>query len=596
MINEEAVKKALITLKKYMDGSKNLRERIKTNEQWYKQRHWDLIRDENHNGAHPEPTSGYLFNCIANKHADAMDNYPDCSILPREPSDAETAKILSDVLPVVLDHNNFERTYSDLWYTKLRQGTGIYGVFWDNAKENGLGDVSIKSIDVLNFYFEPGIKDIQDSKNIFLTTLVDNDELKSVYQITDEALGSDKSLKIEYAYDDNIDAAEKSVVVDWYYKKRIGTKSILHFAKFVGDNLLYASENDEAYAENGWYEHGKYPFVLDGLFPVEGTPFCFGYVDICKSPQMYIDKLDQLVIENAYRTGKVRYFVSNQAGINEKIFANWNEPLIKCDSVNDIDSKIKEMITRPLDSTVLNARGLKVDELKETSGNRDFSQGGTTSGITAASAIAALQEAGSKLSRDMIKASYGAFTTVCELSIELMRQFYTESRCFRITRENATEFVNFDNSSIASSKTGISERKPIFDIEVVAQKKSPFNRVAQNEMIKELYGAGFFNPQNAEMALIALSAMDFEGKNQLEEQIRSNAQSQQKAQMLDSLMSVFPNETQAMLEQSAQADFQSPIPETESVNNSDLARAVRSAGTLADKARESAQSQAEVNL
>ena len=43
--------------------------------------------------------------------------------------------------------------------------------------------------------------------------------------------------------------------------------------------------------------------------------------------------------------------------------------------------------------------------------------------MTAASAIAALQEAGSKLSRDMIKDSYNAHAQVVLLVIELVRQF-----------------------------------------------------------------------------------------------------------------------------------------------------------------------------
>ena len=53
--------------------------------------------------------------------------------------------------------------------------------------------------------------------------------------------------------------------------------------------------------------------------------------------------------------------------------------------------------------------------------------------LTAASAIAALQEAGSKLSRDMLKSSYRSFAKECYFIIDLMRQFYDESRVYRIT-------------------------------------------------------------------------------------------------------------------------------------------------------------------
>ena len=79
---------------------------------------------------------------------------------------------------------------------------------------------------------------------------------------------------------------------------------------------------------------------------------------------------------------------------------------------------------------IVNHKTNKIDELKETSGNSDFSQGSTQSGVTAASAIAALQEAGSKLSRDMIRSYYEGFEEETYLVIELIRQFYTEPRSF----------------------------------------------------------------------------------------------------------------------------------------------------------------------
>ena len=69
-------------------------------------------------------------------------------------------------------------------------------------------------------------------------------------------------------------------------------------------------------------------------------------------------------------------------------------------------TRLRQIDPPQLSNYVIEMRNAKIEELKETSGNRDFSQGSTTSGVTAASAIAALQEAGSKLSRDMIKGSY----------------------------------------------------------------------------------------------------------------------------------------------------------------------------------------------
>ena len=53
------------------------------------------------------------------------------------------------------------------------------------------------------------------------------------------------------------------------------------------------------------------------------------------------------------------------------------------------------------------------------------------------------------------------------------------------------------------------------------QKKSPYNRLSQNEMAKELFRLGFFNREYKEQALCALELMDFEGKSGIEAKLRS---------------------------------------------------------------------------
>ena len=75
--------------------------------------------------------------------------------------------------------------------------------------------------------------------------------------------------------------------------------------------LLFASENEAEYQERGWYDHGLYPVVLDVMFPEKGTPVGFGYVAICKDPQLYVDKLSANILENAMMGTKKRFFWSS---------------------------------------------------------------------------------------------------------------------------------------------------------------------------------------------------------------------------------------------------------------------------------------------
>lgn len=548
-IGSKEIGDAVETLQKYKQGKSNFENRIISEERWWKLRHWeDIRRGAKDAGESPEPASAWLFNSIMNKHADAMDNYPEPVCLPREQSDEESAQTLSSVLPVIMEYNEFDSTYSFEWWEKLKHGVALYGVFWDKEKDNGLGDIAIEGIDPLNIFWEPGIEDIQKSRNVFTVALVDRDIIEDEYpQFADKLSGSSIETA-KYEYDDTVDTSNKVAVIDWYYRKKATDgRTVLHYAKFIDEeHIIYASENDPEYAEGGFYEDGEYPFVFDVLFPEKGTPAGFGYTAIAKDPQLYIDKLSSNILENSMMTTKKRFFVSDSTGINEEEFLDWSKPLVHVQGELD-DRRIKEIATNPLDDIYVTVAQMKIEEMKDTAANRDVNSGSAGSGVTAAAAIAALQEAGNKASRDMISASYRTHVKINSMCIELIRQFYDETRSFRITGQTpgSYQFIDMNNAGIKEQEVGQTSdglplyRKPIFDLKIKAQKKNPFSRMEQNERAKELYGLGFFNPERAQEALGALEMMEFEGIDKVKEQVQ-NGQTllnicQQMSQQLDQM-------------------------------------------------------------
>ena len=536
VITSELVKQAEARREKYAKGKKSLDEKATANQKWWRGRHWSEIKKDNKSLEDAEkPTSAWLFNSIINKHADMMDNFPKPNVLPRSRDSQVDAEKLGKIIPVVLEQNGYQTTYSRKAYDYISDGTAITGVFWSNAKNDGMGDVAIRQIDIHNIFWKPGIEDIQESPEVFTVAAVDNDELVKMYPQMEGKVGNDKTT-VKYEADDSTDDSSMSEVVDWYYKvveyedvviDESGTtlprpKTILHYCKYCNGEVLYSSENEGL--ENGFYQHGKFPFVFQVMFPIKDYPAGFGYIDVMKEPQKYIDVLDQLLADNAFKVGTERYFVRRSLGLNVDDFSDYSKPFVEFDG--NLDDALKPIETATIPAFVLQYQTNKIEELKETSGNRDFSQGTTSGGVTAASAIAALQEAGSKLSRDMIRAAHNAFTEECYLVIELIRQFYTEPREFRIDDgKGGYEFVDYDNANIAAetSADGILKSKPIFDLQVTAEKKSPFSRAAQNEMAKELYSMGLFNPDMSEPALVCLDMMDFEGKDEIKKKIQDNS-------------------------------------------------------------------------
>ena len=546
-IGAEELRRANGILKKYKEGKTRLEQRIIDNEQFWKLRHWEQMEKEGQGGnsGDPQPASGWLVNCILSKHADAMDCYPAPTVLPREPDDRQEAQRLSRILPVVLKKNQFKRTYSSAWWYKLKSGCAVYGVFWDGTKLGGLGDISVKRMDLLNLFWEPGVTDIQDSAHFFSTELVDNDKLLAEYPQLEGKLGRGNFTLSRYLYDDTVDTSNKSLVVDWYYHTNMEGRKVLQYCKYVGETVLYATENDTvqptetqlmgadengrpvmgqvpcgpSMAQRGWYDHGKYPFVFDVLFPEEGTPCGYGYIDLCKSPQKQIDLMNQAILKNTLANATPRFFIRSDGAVNENEYADWTRPFVHTNGNLGSDS-IAPIRAGSLGSVYVAILNNKIGEMKETAGNRDVANGGTASGVTAGTAIAALQESSGKLSRNMIDDGYEAFADVVTLCIELIRQFYELPRQFRLLGAMGTEeFVSYDHSGlqprVMDDGVTVSYRVPEFDLEIGAERESPYRTAEANQLALQLFQMGFFRDDLADQALRCLELMEFKNKDQL---------------------------------------------------------------------------------
>ena len=533
IVNAERLREFTAVLQKYKSGKASLERRVVAAENWWKLRNrFEERRSGLSDDGGFKSESGWLHNVIVSKHADAMEAYPEPVILPREPGDREEARLLSAILPCILEQNRFEHTYDMAMWQKLKTGTACYRVVWDGEKQGGLGDIAIERVDLLNLFWEPGVGNIQDSKYLFCTHLEDEESLARQYPQLRGRMKSNPFLATRFVYDDAVSLEGKATVIEVYYKKRLGGRTVLHYCKYVGDCVLYATENeasgirheatedaeipDGAVGEGlvpsrnpgymtgeratarvaptekrgapaslaakpnevglprqrkkegaemefssalsetegngmervssdaGLYDHGKYPFVLDPLFPVEGSPCGYGFVDLCANGQTAIDLLRTAFVKNALVGATPRYFQRIDGAVNEEEFLDISRPLVHV-SGNLGEDSLRQIGYLGLPGAYLNVLESTIRELRETSGNTETATGIVHSGVTAASAIAALQEASGKGSRDATRSAYIAFGEIIELCIELIRQFYTLPRQFRIVGAGGEDFVSFGN-------------------------------------------------------------------------------------------------------------------------------------------------------
>ncbi|MBP3577701.1 MAG: hypothetical protein J6K15_06290 [Lachnospiraceae bacterium] len=546
-ITSKVVSEASQILRKYKEGKANLENKIIQNEQFWKLRQWQQSQE----GKDWMPTTAWLWSCIESRYADVMDSYPTCNLQPRQMDDKTEAKKLSAIIPVILEQNRYEETYSQVARYTLKNGGGVQGIFWDGSKHNGLGDISIRKIDFINLFWEPGITDIQQSENLFHTELVSNKILEQRYPQCVGHLGGKNITLATYLFDDTVDTSGKSVVVDWYYHTEYNGKRVLQYVKYVNDVVLYATENETqkpvkeipdpetgmvletpagaSMAERGLYDHGLYPFVVQPLFPIEGSICGYGYTDIGRDTQLAIDELNKSLLENAKAGATPRYFSKNDGSVNEEEYTDLSKKIVH------VAGSVDETHIRPIDNCQLpgiyvELYNAKIDELKYVTSNQDSNNGVAPSGVTAASAIAALQETAGKNARSSNKTFHRAYREVIYQVIELIRQFYDIPRTFRIAPDQAggeERFVQYSNAGIKEQAmntmgTATGYRLPEFDIEVSTEKANPYKKMEMNELALSFYNQGFFNPQMADQAIACLQMMDFAKKDEIIQKIQSN--------------------------------------------------------------------------
>ena len=485
------LREADATLREYQLGKAALEERIKRDEKWWELRAWDQMQQQGPAQAAKRPTA-WLFNVIMGKHADMMEAYPEPVVLPREKGDEDEARKLTEILPVVLEQNDYEQTYSDAAWDKNKSGTSCVAVYWDSSKLNGLGDISIVNVDLLNLFWEPGVSDIQKSENVFFASMISKKQLRKMYpQLGHANLDGGVITLKPYDTEDDTKTTDKALVVDWYYHTYEGGKKTLQYCKYCAGTVLYASEDDPQVSAEGWYADGDYPFVLDPLFRKKNR---VRPMDVPAMPG-----------------GSVTY-------INQKI-----------------------------------------EELKQTTGNMDVSNG-ANGGVTAASGIAALQESAGRSSRDSIRGTYRAYAAMLQMVISRIRQFYDVARTFRIVgADMQTTYMQYDNrglrgapqTDLMGNDMGI--RLPVFDIKTGAQKQNAYSKMAQNELALQLLGAGVFNVQMADQSLLLLDTMDFDGKDELVQKLQQQQTMQKQLYMWQQMALQLAARTDpAMAEQMAQ--------------------------------------------
>lgn len=493
-------------------------ERIDDNERIYHGNHWEGQRPEKfgdpRQAGMPKPAMPIITSAIENLKADLSDGFPEACIEPDDIGNRVLAKVLQKVISEELDSCEFERQYDRMTHDVLNCGWGVWEVGYDPDACNGRGGAYIRHIVNKNFMCDPQTPVLQDGRAVFKFDRKPADWFAQHYPEQYKFFEGDDDL-----INDNHDDFEATTAPSDHHDFRLieawfrvydpkTRKNAVHFVKIAGGQVL---ENSALSRPKGYYPHGMYPFVICTLYPQKGSALGIGVTDLFKESQRYSDKLDQILMVNAFRASRPRIFT--QKG------------LVDYDDVRDFSKEVIEtegnpanaiqwQQPQPLPSYVLeyinNIRAM----IKQESGTNDQSRGQTGSGVTAASAITALQEMSTKRSRMEERRLHEAFRSAVKLMVETLSAFSVYERPITVTISGNVITVPFSKEFLSAK---YNENLPLDHcITIRSARQTKYAKMTHNELMLQMMQmlGGSVDP------VIMMEGLDYDGLEPLLDNVR----------------------------------------------------------------------------
>ncbi|MFZ5975161.1 MAG: portal protein [Bacillota bacterium] len=506
------VTQAYALFSRFYQQTRTLRDQFVKNEKIWEGRQWEHLTGREPDA--PRPSSPVLFSTCESLLADVMDYYPEPVLLGQEPGDTELATELSEVVRYVIKRRNYRKTYREKVRNALIKGTSVQEVFWDRSLYGGLGDVNIREWDVKNFFFDPRCEDIQQGRACFKTLRLPRAWFKMHYPDQEPQMRADAYARLMPGEDESADEEEVLLIEYWYKTRGDGGQSCVHMAKIAGGVLL---EDSRKTCPDGLYAHGLYPFIVEPLFRLGARPWGLGIMDIFGPLQFLADRLDQIILNNALLSGKLKLLVDKGADVDMEALTDYSREVVRAGRIDD--AAVRWFSALPLNPVVYSHYNGKIQMIKEESGQNQMNRGEGLRNVTAASAIIALQEAGSKRSRLIVQQLYDGFEQLVHMVIELIAQFYTENRRFMVRGQGGDQrMISFNASRMARPDLGqgVMRRHFDFDVRIEAQRQTPVEAAYRNELAMQLLqmSGGLITP------VMAIEMMDFEGKERVLAQLR----------------------------------------------------------------------------
>lgn len=478
-------------------------------------------------------------NCVA----DQMDNMPEALMLPERPEVEQLASEMTDVVRFILDQNGYETFHRRRVEDFFISGTAVTQIGWDADMDNGDGNVAVARVPMERMVWDPEAEDVQDARAVIklswhpLSWFAEHYPDKAPY-IHDENnqhnhLGVPESAQALIAPSEG-----RAMLMEYWYRRYQNKRYTINVAFLAGGALLDKFEDV--------YAHGKYPFVFDAFTQIPGQPVGEGMVSELAPMMRYINRYARYIDENLRYSCKNRMLVRKGAEIDLEQLADWSQNLVEGEQIGE--ESVRWFDTKPLTGMVNQQMLQFQNDMKMDSGQNQFSRGEVSGGVTAATAISALQEAGGKITRMRTAILSAGMKRIVEQILWLVAQFYTRDRERLIIgedQERRTIHLSASHLMGKASKRGGTLPPPPYVVQIQIQRRNPLRVAAQNDLMIQAYTMAAQSGQNFPLStLFELLVVD--GKDRVLPKLRQLDQQAQQMQQLQAQMAQMQQENQTL--------------------------------------------------
>lgn len=465
-------------------------------------------------------------NCVA----DQIDNLPEALLLPQRPELQSVAGEMTNVVKFIVEQNDGKEYFRKRDEDFMIAGTSVTQIMWDEDMDNGKGNIAMVVVPIEQLVWDPMASDIQQGRALIKLTWYPLSWFAEHYPeqaqyIGDESQSHNHVGEPETMYS-LVDQAEgRAMLMEYWYRRYDAKKKqySINVAYFAGGALLRKYEDV--------YAHGKYPFVFDVYSHIDGQPVGESMVSELTPMMRYINRYAHYIDVNLRYSSKARMLSRKNNGIDTNALADWSRNIIEGDSVTQED--IRWLETKPFTSLATNQMLQFQSDMKMDSGQNQFSRGEVSGGVTAASAISALQEAGGKITRMRTNVLSAGFKKIVEQILWLVSEFYTDERTALVVGEGFEPIpLNLSAEHLMGKrKRAGSLEPPPYTVSIQIQRSNPMRVQAQNDLMIQAYTMAAQSGQNFPLSVL-FQLLNVDGKDRILPVLQEVEQTTQMMQQL----------------------------------------------------------------